>query len=139
VRRLVGLQRSGQHHRVDADGAPVRLATLGRLNQPNLTGPPGRGSLRSELRTSSIDVATEVAPGVSRSVTMRIPGNRSAASATSASKGPKTTRNCGMRIDRKSTRLNSSHVAISYAVFCLKKKKARNTSVVGRAQLYHKS
>src|SRR5690625_6218458 len=29
------------------------------------------------------------------------------------------------RIDRKSTRLNSSHVAISYAVFCLKKKKKR--------------
>src|SRR5207253_10513399 len=27
--------------------------------------------------------------------------------------------------DRKSTRLNSSHVAISYAVFCLKKKKIR--------------
>src|SRR5690625_5480542 len=26
-------------------------------------------------------------------------------------------------IDRKSTRLNSSHVAISYAVFCLKKKR----------------
>src|SRR5690625_7047408 len=26
-----------------------------------------------------------------------------------------------MKIDRKSTRLNSSHVAISYAVFCLKK------------------
>src|SRR5438067_5081591 len=26
------------------------------------------------------------------------------------------------RIDRKSTRLNSSHVSISYAVFCLKKK-----------------
>src|SRR5690625_7103052 len=28
--------------------------------------------------------------------------------------------------DRKSTRLNSSHVAISYAVFCLKKKKILN-------------
>src|SRR5207253_7905721 len=28
----------------------------------------------------------------------------------------------GTRPDRKSTRLNSSHVAISYAVFCLKKK-----------------
>src|SRR5437870_7688882 len=28
------------------------------------------------------------------------------------------------REDRKSTRLNSSHVAISYAVFCLKKKKS---------------
>src|SRR5207253_9473615 len=29
----------------------------------------------------------------------------------------------GGHADRKSTRLNSSHVAISYAVFCLKKKK----------------
>src|SRR5690625_5798832 len=29
------------------------------------------------------------------------------------------------QLDRKSTRLNSSHVAISYAVFCLKKKKKR--------------
>src|SRR5690625_7278138 len=28
-----------------------------------------------------------------------------------------------IQLDRKSTRLNSSHVAISYAVFCLKKKK----------------
>src|SRR5258705_3086716 len=28
--------------------------------------------------------------------------------------------------DRKSTRLNSSHLGISYAVFCLKKKKKRN-------------
>src|SRR3712207_7916778 len=30
--------------------------------------------------------------------------------------------------DRKSTRLNSSHANISYAVFCLKKKKRPNTS-----------
>src|SRR3712207_7949438 len=29
----------------------------------------------------------------------------------------------GHRVDRKSTRLNSSHANISYAVFCLKKKK----------------
>src|SRR5690606_40522672 len=35
---------------------------------------------------------------------------------------------CGIIIirDRKSTRLNSSHVKISYAVFCLKKKKRAN-------------
>src|SRR5436305_3213664 len=33
----------------------------------------------------------------------------------------------GARLDRKSTRLNSSHVRISYAVFCLKKKKAQPT------------
>src|SRR5437667_5701979 len=30
------------------------------------------------------------------------------------------------RSDRKSTRLNSSHITISYAVFCLKKKKTNN-------------
>src|SRR5256885_12730924 len=30
--------------------------------------------------------------------------------------------------DRKSTRLNSSHLVISYAVFCLKKKKARSVN-----------
>src|SRR3712207_7849059 len=33
----------------------------------------------------------------------------------------------GARLDRKSTRLNSSHANISYAVFCLKKKK-KNTA-----------
>src|SRR2546426_4959839 len=33
----------------------------------------------------------------------------------------------GYRRDRKSTRLNSSHLVISYAVFCLKKKK-KNTN-----------
>src|ERR1039457_7373309 len=35
---------------------------------------------------------------------------------------------CAMLIDRKSTRLNSSHLVISYAVFCLKKKKNKKTS-----------
>src|SRR2546427_5532309 len=32
--------------------------------------------------------------------------------------------------DRKSTRLNSSHSQISYAVFCLKKKKIQNTDPI---------
>src|SRR2546426_2426293 len=31
--------------------------------------------------------------------------------------------------DRKSTRLNSSHLVISYAVFCLKKKKKQTTTI----------
>src|SRR5699024_11271791 len=34
--------------------------------------------------------------------------------------------------DRKSTRLNSSHVSISYAVFCLKKKKKKNQLILYR-------
>src|SRR6266853_5971895 len=32
----------------------------------------------------------------------------------------------GLELNRKSTRLNSSHSQISYAVFCLKKKKKKN-------------
>src|SRR2546426_8679647 len=41
----------------------------------------------------------------------------------------------GARRDRKSTRLNSSHLVISYAVFCLKKKKC----FTGRASAWPKS
>src|SRR5690625_7129253 len=40
------------------------------------------------------------------------------------------TRNRLARKDRKSTRLNSSHVAISYAVFCLKKKNIKELGYV---------
>src|SRR5256885_12287845 len=38
--------------------------------------------------------------------------------------------------DRKSTRLNSSHLVISYAVFCLKKKKRINTTTSGARDTY---
>src|SRR5690242_21509654 len=40
-----------------------------------------------------------------------------------AGSGTKVTVDTDLQIDRKSTRLNSSHMSISYAVFCLKKKK----------------
>ena len=39
-------------------------------------------------------------------------------------------------IDRKSTRLNSSHVVISYAVFCLKKKKKREIKKLIKKKFY---
>src|SRR5690242_21504164 len=38
----------------------------------------------------------------------------------------------GRVLDRKSTRLNSSHMSISYAVFCLKKKKKNKTYILPR-------
>src|SRR3712207_7661726 len=44
-----------------------------------------------------------------------------AAKDESVGKGRRSTQ--GQDLDRKSTRLNSSHANISYAVFCLKKKK----------------
>src|SRR4051794_41339030 len=40
-------------------------------------------------------------------------------------------------LDRKSTRLNSSHPSISYAVFCLKKKKNTNTSQTPAVNDHH--
>src|SRR5690349_23726732 len=45
--------------------------------------------------------------------------------AVGAGHGRREVRDRLPRADRKSTRLNSSHVEISYAVFCLKKKKCR--------------
>src|ERR1035441_809265 len=43
-----------------------------------------------------------------------------------------------MAVDRKSTRLNSSHLGISYAVFCLKKKKKKK-KIVNRIHLWYES
>src|SRR5256885_2676814 len=48
-------------------------------------------------------------PQIRRNLGLRVPEDRLAVA--------------GAVIDRKSTRLNSSHLVISYAVFCLKKKK----------------
>src|SRR3712207_8549369 len=45
-----------------------------------------------------------------------------------AARGPRVGVGRGGGRDRKSTRLNSSHANISYAVFCLKKKKKTNKS-----------
>src|SRR5438445_9355358 len=41
---------------------------------------------------------------------------------------------CQRRRDRKSTRLNSSHANISYAVFCLKKKKKIKKTKINKKQ-----
>src|SRR5256885_16670602 len=61
---------------------------------------------------------------------------RSRGGAETLSAGPAGTRDAppenrgrGRRSDRKSTRLNSSHPVISYAVFCLKKKKKTKTII----------
>src|SRR5690349_24227349 len=53
----------------------------------------------------------------------RHPAAQLARCAITALKGVVFDKGSLQRIDRKSTRLNSSHVEISYAVFCLKKKK----------------
>src|SRR5256885_4551949 len=53
--------------------------------------------------------------------------SRSICISASRSTSRKASCHCSLvagRLDRKSTRLNSSHLVISYAVFCLKKKKS---------------
>src|SRR5256885_12823431 len=47
---------------------------------------------------------------------------------------PRTRRGLPL-LDRKSTRLNSSHLVISYAVFCLKKKKKNQAHVIARRHI----
>src|SRR5205807_4291348 len=42
------------------------------------------------------------------------------------------------KLDRKSTRLNSSHLVISYAVFCLKKKNKMNISPHAYLYFFHR-
>src|SRR5690606_42015524 len=74
------------------------------------SGPDQRSDSCSRLELSSVRAAT---PGASRDqppvrAELTVPTPADAA--------------CTCAADRKSTRLNSSHVKISYAVFCLKKK-----------------
>src|SRR5437773_8948600 len=55
-------------------------------------------------------------------------GDRGAAGAAAA--------HAALRRDRKSTRLNSSHITISYAVFCLKKKKKETKICLHKIRSY---
>src|SRR5574340_1519023 len=81
----------------------------GVLVEPRVKGASGPGGLLESLTTSSI-----AAPGAMPSVRSE--------EHTSELQSPKDLV-CRLLLDRKSTRLNSSHQKISYAVFCLKKKK----------------
>src|SRR5207253_8644745 len=63
-------------------------------------------SLRFQLEESGVEVIELMPPGVKTALSADLPEG-----------------------DRKSTRLNSSHVAISYAVFCLKKKKNKENKM----------
>src|SRR5690606_40360971 len=71
--------------------------------------------------------ADRCADGLGHDVCLPVSRRRSRRAARSAGRRPRLVRSIrrgGRAGDRKSTRLNSSHVKISYAVFCLKKKKA---------------
>src|SRR5262245_63859690 len=79
-------------------------------------------------RAQGAETAAGCAAGPSGSLALRAPWPRAAASRPPASAccgpGPRSPKSERSRRDRKSTRLNSSHLGTSYAVFCLKNKQA---------------
>src|SRR3712207_7731655 len=89
----------------------------------------------TEIYTLSLHDALPISPGATacrRSCPTPTSGNRRwpwtvADSANSGSRRCRSFAASSCR-DRKSTRLNSSHANISYAVFCLKKKKKQHTT-----------
>src|SRR5947207_9568696 len=88
--------------------------TLFRSKAPaNRARPPAKSGNAGTEGTSATDGKAEEAPAG---------GNGTAKSGTTPSESNgKTPASGGKPVDRKSTRLNSSHTVISYAVFCLKK------------------
>src|SRR5256885_5544631 len=75
-----------------------------RLRHPAFASCPGHGIWKRDFAGSASIFSIEFAPSMPRDVIVRLLGELKL-----------------FKIDRKSTRLNSSHLVISYAVFCLKK------------------
>src|SRR5438034_8540911 len=87
-------------------------------NHPDLHSfPTRRSSDLSESQGARPDAGAEAEPRVSAG------GGERETRQAAESRG-QALKHCDAR-DRKSTRLNSSHTVISYAVFCLKKKKKK--------------
>src|SRR5690606_41288316 len=101
---------------IAAHAAPYTPSLHGALP---ISRASARGTQRSSLPTEPASPSTSgssVRPSSSRVVIRWSGGDGAEGLAELACLG-------GRQLDRKSTRLNSSHVKISYAVFCLKKKK----------------
>src|SRR5207248_11291109 len=101
-----------------AEAAPETSGTSGRDGREDVFN-------LSELKDMSISALTQVAK------TMDVPGatgmrKQELIFKVLAAQTEKSGLIFSEGVDRKSTRLNSSHRTISYAVFCLKKKTARN-------------
>src|SRR2546426_11353922 len=81
----------------------------------------------TEIYTLSLHDALPISslPGsAAASLSAQQPVTREQAAGAALARGARAA--FGRAEDRKSTRLNSSHLVISYAVFCLKKKKKKN-------------
>src|SRR5690554_1802509 len=101
-----------QSHLLGA-GKPLRICVeSGNLHSMILWGPPGVG------KTSFARLLADTAQAHFETISAVQAGVKEIRVAAEKAKNRR-------ELDRKSTRLNSSHVRISYAVFCLKKKKTQ--------------
>src|SRR5690242_15173298 len=115
------------HGRVAAAGQSAERSAVGRAGAragtssrttASTSGPPPTGTGAVAARTGSMSRMC----GRKRAASVTAPPI--AAAPTSVARAPTAPATGAVR-DRKSTRLNSSHMSISYAVFCLKKKKKK--------------
>src|SRR5438132_2757408 len=117
--------RSAEWLRTPLRARPRTPGAPGGLARGSRRAGSGRGALRvSRERRSCTGPSTGVEPAVGPS--HRRHGHRVGTGAPLLQERPERARPVGAFLeerDRKSTRLNSSHTVISYAVFCLKKKK----------------
>src|SRR3712207_8208446 len=97
--------------------APPRVATV--IANPPYIPAPDRDILMPELwgGVYGNDLVLQLLKAGYRNVVTAVPSYADPGTTV------RTAEDLGYRVDRKSTRLNSSHANISYAVFCLKKKK----------------
>src|SRR5687768_17760301 len=101
-------------HRISTRMANYRLTSRGKRGRHAMT------ALSSDLREALAKVGTSTLTGV-----LNRRGLKSMTLFDVWPMRPEQPRLVGIALDRKSTRLNSSHGYISYAVFCLKKKKKK--------------
>src|SRR5690625_6719632 len=100
------------------------------INHPSIwpLGPPESSATCAAWVSGGLQTITRLNGKLSRKTLPTVCGkgrnSHEHASINAHKPGIRAGRYCGIErnLDRKSTRLNSSHVAISYAVFCLKKK-----------------
>src|SRR2546426_8972830 len=99
-------------------GGPAAKHRLERLHVPDAVGPtrPVRGPFRAGPYHLGDHCGSD-------QLRAGLPGHSTISRAPSADQAP--CHPSSIMLDRKSTRLNSSHLVISYAVFCLKKKNTK--------------
>src|SRR5690242_21494669 len=83
-----------------------------------------RSARRGDVRANQASI-TVTSPELVAPATMEGVGFKSGVEAPRGTAAARGAARFSLGRDRKSTRLNSSHMSISYAVFCLKKKKKK--------------